>query len=126
MNDNAKKWVKALRSGDYKQGHGRLRTDDTFCCLGVACDLYAQEHPEAKWTFNYEVDWFYPLGYSDQGGSFLDLPKKVQEWVNSVSNIHSANQKPLIITLRSVIWKIDGKDEKGKTFSKQIRIDLPV
>lgn len=32
-------WLKALRSGKYKQGYGRLRTkvDDTYCCLGVAC-----------------------------------------------------------------------------------------
>ena len=52
--------------------------------------------------------------------------KKVQEWVNSVASVHSANQKPLVVTLRSVIWKIDGKDEKGKNFSKQVRIDVPL
>src|SRR5689334_10310233 len=33
------KWVAALRSGDYKQGHTFLRFKDTFCCLGVACDV---------------------------------------------------------------------------------------
>jgi hypothetical protein len=34
------KWVAALRSGDYKQGTGVLRrNDDTFCCLGVLCDI---------------------------------------------------------------------------------------
>jgi hypothetical protein len=33
-------WVAALRSGRYAQGQGCLRTvDNTFCCLGVACDL---------------------------------------------------------------------------------------
>lgn len=32
-------WVKALRSGDYKQGKTRLETDEGFCCLGVLCDL---------------------------------------------------------------------------------------
>ena len=31
----------ALRSGEYKQGEARLRTEaDEFCCLGVACDLF--------------------------------------------------------------------------------------
>lgn len=34
------KWVAALRSGDYKQGIGGLRdTHDSFCCLGVLCDI---------------------------------------------------------------------------------------
>ncbi len=35
-----KRWVEALRSGQYKQGQKQLRPDaDTFCCLGVLCDL---------------------------------------------------------------------------------------
>jgi hypothetical protein len=35
------KWVKALRSGRYKQSVGRLYrdSDNTFCCLGVACNV---------------------------------------------------------------------------------------
>lgn len=34
------KWVKALRSGEYEQGAGKLRrADDKFCCLGVLSDL---------------------------------------------------------------------------------------
>lgn len=34
------KWVEALRSGQYTQGKGVLRTGaDRFCCLGVLCDL---------------------------------------------------------------------------------------
>lgn len=37
-------FVKALRSGKYEQGKGRLRTkDDKFCCLGVACDVMGTE-----------------------------------------------------------------------------------
>ena len=32
------KWIKALRSGKYKQGRLRLYNpkEDTYCCLGVA------------------------------------------------------------------------------------------
>lgn len=33
------KWLEALRSGKYKQGRGRLRQGDEFCCLGVLCDI---------------------------------------------------------------------------------------
>lgn len=34
-----KKWIDALRSGNYKQGHSVLRNDDHYCCLGVLCDV---------------------------------------------------------------------------------------
>jgi hypothetical protein len=35
---NRKLWVKALRSGKYKQGTKVLRSaDNAFCCLGVLC-----------------------------------------------------------------------------------------
>lgn len=51
MNENVKRrWVEALRSGKYEQGHGALRkrrygsTDEyTYCCLGVLCELAADE-----------------------------------------------------------------------------------
>lgn len=36
------KWVKALRSGKYKQGRSALRSaTDEFCCLGVLCNVVA-------------------------------------------------------------------------------------
>lgn len=34
------RWCEALRSGNYKQGTGRLRdVHDRFCCLGIACEV---------------------------------------------------------------------------------------
>lgn len=45
LNENAKAWVAALRSGKYKQGRRNLITvsqsggDRHYCCLGVACEL---------------------------------------------------------------------------------------
>ena len=50
-----KKWVEALRSGEYKQGKGRLVTykksegDFQFCCLGVLQNIY---HEENNTTFS--------------------------------------------------------------------------
>lgn len=35
----AKKWVEALRSGNFQQGKGRLLMDNKFCCLGVLCEI---------------------------------------------------------------------------------------
>lgn len=34
-----KLWLEALRSGDYKQGKGYLRTNEGHCCLGVLCEV---------------------------------------------------------------------------------------
>lgn len=63
MDDELKrKWVEALRSGKYRQGRKQLRIrhpggDDSYCCLGVLCDLIAPDlwrrnapHP----TFSHE------------------------------------------------------------------------
>lgn len=79
MNPGIKaRWVEALRSGEYKQGAGCLRTtDDCFCCLGVLADLYVKEKG---------VEWVAPQGgqpssYSIhmQGGV---LPVEVAEWAD--------------------------------------------
>ena len=43
MNANAEKWVAALESGEYDQTAGRLRNGDSFCCLGVACELAVKD-----------------------------------------------------------------------------------
>lgn len=76
-----KKWTDALRSGTYTQGEGQLRDqDDNFCCLGVLCQIAAQEGviPPAKvmegWT-----DYTYgnPTAIDQRTGV---LPPSVQEW----------------------------------------------
>ena len=46
MNNNAKLWVEALRSGEYEQGSGWLQQQfigDGYCCLGVACKVYENQ-----------------------------------------------------------------------------------
>ena len=41
----ANKWIKALRSGKYKQGTGSLKTKEgKYCCLGVLCEITKKEH----------------------------------------------------------------------------------
>lgn len=49
-----------------------------------------------------------------------------QKWLKSVSKVRDANDKPLVVLLRSVMWKIEGKDANGKTYQKQLRIDIPL
>jgi hypothetical protein len=70
--------VEALRSGRYKQGLGRLRKNDQFCCLGVACDIADKHgwfsHPTETQTL-----------YSHHGAS-VSLPVKVQEYFGFYSS----------------------------------------
>lgn len=67
-----KKWVEALRGGDYEQATERLR--DSFgggygyCCLGVLCDLYAKERG-IEWSKEDELL-----------GEAAHLPEAVRDW----------------------------------------------
>ena len=75
MNDNAKKWVAALRSGEYKQTTGRLHSEDGFCCLGVACVVFIKNGGHLRVT---------PSG--DSGAFLYDgrngcLPESVRDWL---------------------------------------------
>ena len=70
----ADQWTAALRDGEYKQGGGQLRTrDDSFCCLGVLCDLYANSgvNPYAEWSGEYGTAFL---------GQVFSLPPTVAEW----------------------------------------------
>ena len=47
----AERWVQALRSGQYQQGREDLRPDtNSYCCLGVLCDLYRVEQGKGEWA----------------------------------------------------------------------------
>lgn len=80
------KWVTALRSGEYKQIDGRLRSFEpdgygkySYCCLGVLCDLHHKEHdPDGE-------AWSEGLGQSGGRTTTYDyhpdtLPWSVREW----------------------------------------------
>jgi hypothetical protein len=40
------KWLKALRSRKFKQGHMALHNSEGYCCLGVACVVAGAEERE--------------------------------------------------------------------------------
>ncbi len=67
-----RKWLKALRSRQYKRTEGCLRESDQgkvlgYCCLGVLCDIHSKE---TKTNWNDDL-------YLKVLGS---LPKKVMDW----------------------------------------------
>ena len=66
-------WVKALRSGKYRQGTAGLRAEDMFCCLGVLCDLHAQA-AFVSWDYDEKTGIFRYLGES------IVLPAEVCDW----------------------------------------------
>lgn len=76
-----KKWVKALRSGEYEQGKFRLvDANDNFCCLGVACDLV--DHI-GEWVDN--GIWCFK---SDDGElQSGELPKEIMEYTGIKSAV---------------------------------------
>jgi hypothetical protein len=46
-------WVRALRSGKYRQGTGALRSkDDEYCCMGVLCEVLGLEWEDPNNTFD--------------------------------------------------------------------------
>lgn len=77
----AEKWVKALRSGKYKQGqevlHNNKGGKDTYCCLGVLCDLYQQDRrSKKKKMLDVDNKW----GTITYDGKDTYLPDVVIKW----------------------------------------------
>lgn len=78
LNPNARKWVRALRSGKYKQAKGVLEKvskngETRNCCLGVACRVFIQNGG----TLHIEtVD-----GKTNFDGDTEVLPIKVMDWL---------------------------------------------
>ena len=81
MNENAKTWVAALRSGKYEQGIGFLRRhNNTYCCLGVACDLHAKQCG-TEWVEDDHEDAFCC------GGEAEAPPEEIRLWLGLRSSI---------------------------------------
>lgn len=106
-----KKWVVALRSGEYKQGDGRLVDNtDCFCCLGVLCNIAPdtlgiwEQDALGHWGFRSKN------GYSEQ---FL-LPLPVMEWAEIKDNAGFVGN-----TEHSREFCLTDLNDDGKTF-KQI------
>lgn len=107
-------WIAALKSGDYEQGTRRLQyktdnSEDRYCCLGVAAELFMQmEQPSllmARWEVAYdgtEILKYYdlsrgtPAALNEEGkaelseggvfGEFTVLPKIVGRWLGLADN----------------------------------------
>ncbi len=68
MDERVKKlWVKALRSGKYKQAKKRLRQDRAgvvrMCCLGVLCEVFRKTEKRGQWIHG-RGGWVFMVGDS--------------------------------------------------------------
>ena len=85
-------WVRALRSGKFKQGRSSLRhttsNDEVeYCCLGVACEIKITQdgkHPIYGKNFYVDVD-FLPLNIQEQLVIMNDVHKynfnEIADWI---------------------------------------------
>ena len=97
-------WIKALRSGKYKQGVGELHNDGRFCCLGVLCDLYRKSTKDGYWT----EDGFV---YGYESVAAYGLPPIVQAWAGVT------NENPSICT-DAALTAVDANDSLEMTFDQ--------
>lgn len=94
----AKKWVRALRSGKYKQAKSVLKTKTKkglvrHCCLGVLCELYENDRKRKKKkglhvaeieAYGYEVPETSTI--FDFDGDPTVLPEAVRSWARLKSD----------------------------------------
>lgn len=52
------KWIRALRSGRYKQTQNQLHDGKAYCCLGVLCRVVGAKYQNRAFHWN---------GYSERG-----------------------------------------------------------
>lgn len=106
-----KEWLKALRSGEYKQGDGALRKEDDdcggekFCCLGVLCDLIEPN----QWR---QVNGEWRNGSASQDGG---MPREgLQDKLGLSRKINRSG-----VTNQTIAEKLAAMNDNGRTF-KQI------
>lgn len=102
-----KKWVKALRSGKYKQTtNAELKSKDgSYCCLGVLCEI----SKKSEW----EVGPF-SMCYLDAGGF---LPTIVQEWAGMDDN-KGTLPKPVKNDQKLYIVNLAALNDSGMSFKR--------
>jgi hypothetical protein len=101
----AKKWIDALRSGQYRKSKHCLKNKRGYCCLGVLTDLYRKEHKK-EWDYNSNhKQYSFMFAYNF-------LPKEVIEWAgmrNEFGEFYVNKEK------RITLYE---ENDKGKSFSE--------
>lgn len=95
----AKMWVKALRSGDYEQGHHGIRDAyDRLDVLGVLCNLHAIAHPDIAKMQHFSCS------YLDED---IFLPRKVRLWAGMSSSTGAIKGKGNLALLNDMGYNLE-------------------
>lgn len=126
MNDNARAWVAALRSGDYDQTSRYLHTDSGYCCLGVACEVYREKTGDGAWNSDpasqgkgRRVHTF------EVGGEIAEsvLPMIVIDWLGLYSSEGALGNRHVFFEgtdNRAVLYTLTGLNDTAEMTFEQI------
>lgn len=117
LNENAKAWVAALRSGQYEQGRSFLRKNDKHCCLGVACELAIEAglpitrtvDSEGRHAYIDPDDNFRPSGHDQT------LPPLVKDWLG-LRGAEGEYEKPNAPDMFGRYSTLSHLNDSGQTF----------
>lgn len=99
LRETAERWIKALRSGEYTQGVGRLWQVTTgeahYCCLGVLMDLEGTD--DEKRLHHFKTEGHRTRYYSSQSVgvpnySFITRVDLTADLMNQVIEMNDANK----------------------------------
>lgn len=100
-------WVEALESDLYAQGHNTLNLNEEFCCLGVACDVFAER-------LNLHIAENSLFGTSYNGNS-NSLPSVVSKYLG----LEYGEENPVVFVSESgAISAIAANDFENWSFKK--------
>lgn len=128
----AEKWIEALRSRKYKQTTSVLHAKapdkgkDSFCCLGVLCDIAVQEGVIPSPTLDADLEGgAYVYGKSDK--RYEVLPAAVVKWAGLKDNdpVFVEMTEPAILGYDPYVCDVSLatlNDEHEFTFTKIARL----
>ena len=122
--ENCMKWVRALRSGKYKQGRERLFEGKNYCCLGVAAKEVLKKKPltAEQWEKRGHERQDFENCYSNDE-EFFFLFKKEKETILFNSTIPDetfVTKFGLSATFRDYLAMVN--DSEGYTFEEIAKV----
>lgn len=110
LTDPQKLWIAALRSGEYKQGREMLSDGDSYCCLGVLCEIAIQH--------GVGIEKVARLGERVRyNGELSVAPKEAVKWVGLHAKNGKVNSKLTDSRLHGG-GELSAANDRGATFAE--------